>query len=293
MKSEGKSPATTRSRSDSCPRSYIRSIRERVTLEEFERKATRELREKIEQARINRRFFLSTRRTPEQQAKHIKMQHLISANLFNPPREYVVDEKHLVDYDVTDKALHAEALRALTLEDEEQLVTFDNKFAPHRNDELAVPSYRDISCKYPDSYLGYDPVQTDLYWSAYQAEYIVYDTDPIEMEVEPPLFQDKMPRRKHAEPSLRRANSAGVLPSDKVTRVSKFFHPHRWSKIELDWVRALLAVYGAEWPVISKVSAVLGECVTDLCCSSCVAPNCPQPCSPLMCAAAVCWTNIT
>eukprot|EP00029_Vermamoeba_vermiformis_P011993 TRINITY_DN6800_c0_g1_i1.p1 TRINITY_DN6800_c0_g1~~TRINITY_DN6800_c0_g1_i1.p1 ORF type:complete len:1355 (+),score=587.22 TRINITY_DN6800_c0_g1_i1:74-4138(+) len=233
-------------------RSYIRSIRERVTLEEFERKATRELREKIEQARINRRFFLSTRRTPEQQAKHSKMQHLVGANLFNPPREYVVDERQLQDYDVTDKALHAEALRALTLEDEEQLVTFQHR-APECSDELAVPSYRDISTKYADSYLGYDPVQTDLYWSTYQAEYIVYDTDPIEMEVEPPLFQDKMPRRKHAEPSLRRASSAGVVSQDKVTRVSKFFHPHRWSKVELDWVRALLAVYGAEWPVIAKL----------------------------------------
>lgn len=185
------------------------------------------------------------------------MQHLVGANLFNPPREYVVDERQLQDYDVTDKALHAEALRALTLEDEEQLVTFQHR-APECSDELAVPSYRDISTKYADSYLGYDPVQTDLYWSTYQAEYIVYDTDPIEMEVEPPLFQDKMPRRKHAEPSLRRASSAGVVSQDKVTRVSKFFHPHRWSKVELDWVRALLAVYGAEWPVIAKVSVVRG-----------------------------------
>eukprot|EP01133_Synstelium_polycarpum_P007564 gene7564-8850_t len=249
-------------------KSYIKSLRERKALEESEKGYNRVLREKIEQANVNRLFFEPNRKKvmTKEQLQH---QEFIEQDVMAPhppPKGFRASECTSDDgpyntlyYTIHPLRLGKKAASARSAEDfiKQGVVTPSyKKVMPFVQYNIHIS--RRFNAAYKQGYIEYNQVSNSL--SSHHSSVSKRKAH------NPPATPYKAPSTPllHSPPSTPAPTSnttpngslglsAAHLPSYMWRKVSEMFHTVNWTSEETALFEELIYVYGTDWAEISRI----------------------------------------
>ncbi|GAM25229.1 hypothetical protein SAMD00019534_084040 [Acytostelium subglobosum LB1] len=202
-------------------KSYVKSLKERKALEDAEKGYNRVLREKIEQANVNRMFFEPNRKkvlTKEQQLH----QDFLEQDIYNPP--------HL-------KSSSSETAAA------EEVAAGKKRTAEDVIKEGVVTP----KCIKVTPYVPYNINISRRFLQDFKQGYIVYNQQR-DLISSPPLTP------VGPTTTVNGVNLSAVhMPAYIWRKVSEMFHNLNWSPEETALFEELLYIYGNDWPEISRL----------------------------------------
>ncbi|EGG20037.1 hypothetical protein DFA_07153 [Cavenderia fasciculata] len=248
-------------------KSYIKSLKERKNLEESEKGFNRVIREKIEQAHVNRLFFEPNRkRVP---VKDQQLQDFLEQNIFTQtpiPRGFNEGDCTDGPYDTLFYTIHplrlmGESVDGLMKKNAEDVI----------KDGVPTPTYKEVQ-----PYVPYNINISRRFQTAYNQGYIVYNGTNNTLA----SSLSSMTPAKQQSPPLPNVKGGSVIsspPSTPLTlsssnnnnvnsalslvhqssypwkRVSEMFNTITWLPEETAMLCELYFIYGSDWSEISRI----------------------------------------